>query len=144
MTPLHLFNPPLHLFSRERETTTATTFLFSFQFSREREREVTRPSSPLATSGQKTCTSLVCSCYSIHSCSGEANGAHNGSSLFPSQSSSSQEPSLQSKKPPLAPLKSNLRKPLTKGEQRQRRSREVSWPDAHGRDLAHVLVFHSR
>ncbi|KAJ8464983.1 hypothetical protein OPV22_027535 [Ensete ventricosum] len=52
--------------------------------------------------------------------------------------------------PPLPPpLKSNLKKPTTVGEQQMMmmmmrdERRKVSWPDAHGRDLAHVQVFHS-
>ncbi|WOL05798.1 hypothetical protein Cni_G14529 [Canna indica] len=50
--------------------------------------------------------------------------------------------------PPPPPSKSNLKKPNRPGDQQQAakdgKRRRVTWPDAHGRDLAHVQVFHSR
>ncbi|KAK6929613.1 hypothetical protein RJ641_003707 [Dillenia turbinata] len=41
------------------------------------------------------------------------------------------------------PLKSNLKKPtlVVDQEQQQRAQRKVSWPDAHGKDIAHVQEF---
>ncbi|RWR89011.1 hypothetical protein CKAN_01805600 [Cinnamomum micranthum f. kanehirae] len=43
-------------------------------------------------------------------------------------------------------LKSNLRRKreLLEAHQLRYGSRKVTWPDAHGKDLAHVQEFHSR
>ncbi|XXG61761.1 hypothetical protein AAC387_Pa05g0290 [Persea americana] len=43
----------------------------------------------------------------------------------------------------LPPLKSNLKKTTTLEPQEKNGKRKVSWPDAHGKDLAHVQEFQS-
>lgn len=93
-------------------------------------------SSSLASGKKNKCTSLVCSCYApapknnIESKEVSSNGYFN-------------EPCLQTKQP----LKSNIKKATTAivtKEEEQQKQRKVTWPDAHGMNLAHVHEFQSR
>uniref|UniRef100_A0A0D9WY32 Uncharacterized protein n=1 Tax=Leersia perrieri TaxID=77586 RepID=A0A0D9WY32_9ORYZ len=101
--------------------------------------------------------SIVCSsCYappapsssSSHGSSPPAAEACNGSRQMahpnPEEGHSNHEPCTQKK-----PVKSNLKKapPATAQDEKNRVlvvSRKVTWPDSHGKDLAHVLEFHPR
>ncbi|URD85711.1 Mitochondrial inner membrane protease subunit [Musa troglodytarum] len=102
-------------------------------------------------------TTTVCSCYAPikrqHSKSCE--GSESKRVIAPMKGHANgqgppADPNLPPPPPPPLPppLKSNLKKPTTVGEQQMMmvrdERRKVSWPDAHGRDLAHVQVFHSR
>ncbi|THU44944.1 hypothetical protein C4D60_Mb02t12710 [Musa balbisiana] len=102
-------------------------------------------------------TTTVCSCYAPikrqHSKSCE--GSESKRVIAPMKGHANgqgppADPNLPPPPPPPLPppLKSNLKKPTTVGEHQMMMMRDerrkVSWPDAHGRDLAHVQVFHSR
>ncbi|KAG6505966.1 hypothetical protein ZIOFF_031279 [Zingiber officinale] len=114
----------------------------------------------LSTSGgDSESSSSLCSCYAPIT-------VHNNKSGDGRESKKAPSPvnvhgigpvGQQLPPPPLpSPLKSNLKKPIRVEEQQQQEEeeeedvmvrdgrRKVSWPDAHGRDLAHVQVFHSR
>ncbi|URD85714.1 Mitochondrial inner membrane protease subunit [Musa troglodytarum] len=96
-------------------------------------------------------TTTVCSCYAPikrqHSKSCE--GSESKRVIAPMKGHANgqgppADPNLPPPPPPPLPppLKSNLKKPTTVGEQQMMmvrdERRKVSWPDAHGRDLAHV------
>ncbi|XP_074572401.1 uncharacterized protein LOC141828912 [Curcuma longa] len=109
----------------------------------------------LSTSGgESESSSSLCSCYApitLHNNksgdgreSKKASSPVNGHGIGPVGQQLLPPPPLPS------PLKSNLKKPIRVGKQQQQQEvmvrdgrRKVSWPDAHGRDLAHVQVFHS-
>ncbi|KAJ0970223.1 hypothetical protein J5N97_023100 [Dioscorea zingiberensis] len=95
-------------------------------------------------SGKNKCTSLVCSCYApVPKNNSDSKGvSSNGSNgYFNGRKGVGHEPCLQ---PPPPPLKSNIKKPRTVVvAKEQQKVRKVTWPDAHGMDLAHVLEFQS-
>ncbi|XP_074563838.1 uncharacterized protein LOC141820425 [Curcuma longa] len=108
----------------------------------------------LSTSGGDSgSTSSLCSCYApitLHN--GKSSEGREGKRATARVNGHGADPVDQQLPlpPPLpSPLKSNLKKPIREEEQRQQQvmvrdgRRKVSWPDAHGRDLAHVQVFHS-
>ncbi|KAL5990179.1 hypothetical protein ACLOJK_011076 [Asimina triloba] len=116
------------------------------------------------------CTSLVCSCYipTGNNEDSNNNSSSNNNSELPSKqhpSSSHEAKGLESKETSSGgsgvgkvgggpssiaiegpPLKSNLKKTTIVEEECQLKNgkRKVTWPDAHGKDLAHVQEFHSR
>ncbi|KAF9606329.1 hypothetical protein IFM89_024997 [Coptis chinensis] len=126
---------------------------------------------PLAASPQNKCTSLVCSCYaptrnSRNNNYTNNNGVNNNRSNFTTDSSARHSERLREKvkfshglddkheslschKSPGTcttnlPLKSNLKKATTVDQVEMRTgSRKVNWPDAHGKDIAHVQQIES-
>ncbi|CAK9141482.1 unnamed protein product [Ilex paraguariensis] len=124
------------------------------------------PFALLAASAHNRCTSLVCSCY-VASRNSDSKSEESSKS-----SNSNKRRSLATNKDGVmeevcnnellhgrggksngcngphiepTPLKSNLKKATAVETNQQRtETRKVSWPDAHGKDIAHVQVFETR
>ncbi|GMN62524.1 hypothetical protein TIFTF001_031599 [Ficus carica] len=80
-------------------------------------------------------------------CDSTSNGNNNKST----RSGSNYGPHEYNIEPPSNYLKSNLKKTIVKENQNQNQSqstrrekRKVSWPDAHGKDIAHIQEFEPR
>lgn len=130
-------------------------------------RNITLLSVLLAASAQNRCSALVCSCYvasrSLDNKGEESNNnntkkqslAEKGDGVMEelhnhelqlqnggnySRSSGSNGPHIEH-----PTLKSNLKKTtIVDGNQLRLEKRKVSWPDAHGKDIAHVHEFEPR
>ncbi|WOK98759.1 hypothetical protein Cni_G07471 [Canna indica] len=136
---------------------TPPPFLFSSSGTQSKHHTNTASMLLPASGGDTESTSTFCSCYAPVTVLNSKNSESKGATVFMKDHANGQGAPPEANRPPPPPpplpppLKSNLKKPITVGEPQQHQQqvmvrdgrRKVSWPDAHGRDLAHVQVFHS-